>query len=169
MSPSNKQEWTLRNTRQHWSLFSTLLWLTLTPSGLLADAVQGPVAEPAGTVAPLGAGYLIQFTLGLIAVLSAVMILAWIMRRMNRWQMSAGGSLRLLGGLSLGARERILLVQVGDLQLLVGVAPGYIRKLHVLAQPLPATKNLSNEDQQGSFSSRLANVLQKGIAHQGPR
>ena len=56
------------------------------------------------------------------------MILAWIMRRMNRWQMSAGGSLRLLGGLSLGARERILLVQVGDTQLLVGVAPGYVRK-----------------------------------------
>jgi flagellar protein FliO/FliZ len=169
VSPSNKQEWTLRNTRQHRSIFSILHWLTLTPSGLLADAVQEPVAEPAGTVTPLGAGYLIQFTLGLIAVLTAVMILAWIMRRMNRWQMSAGGSLRLLGGLSLGARERILLVQVGDIQLLVGVAPGYIRKLHVLTQPLPATKNLLKENQRDSFYSRLANALQKGITHQGPR
>jgi flagellar protein FliO/FliZ len=159
----------MRNTRQQRFVFSTLRWLTLAPSGLLADAVQGPVTEPSGTVPPLGAGYLIQFTLGLVAVLTAVMILAWVMRRMNRWQMSAGGSLRLLGGLSLGARERILLVQVGDIQLLVGVAPGYIRKLHVLTQPLPATKNLSNVDQRDSFSSRLANALKKSIAHQGPR
>jgi len=167
MIPSNKQEWTLSITRQYLSVFSTLGWLTISPSGVLADAVQSQVTEPGGNVSP--AGYLIQFTLGLIAVLAAVMILAWIMRRMNRWQMSAGGSLRLLGGLSLGARERILLVQVGDIQLLLGVAPGYVRKLHVLTQPLPATENFSNRDKQDSFSRRLAKALQKGIGPQGPR
>ena len=140
-----------------------------TPSGVLAGDVPSPVTAAAGNAPALGAGYLIQFTLGLIAVLAAVMILAWIMRRMNRWQMSAGGSLRLLGGLSLGARERILLVQVGDIQLLVGVAPGYVRKIHVLTHPLPATDNLSNKDRQDSFSRRLAKALQKGIVPQGQR
>jgi flagellar protein FliO/FliZ len=56
----------------------------------------------------------------------------------------------------LGTRERAVLLQVGDQQLVVGVAPGRVQTLHVLDKPL------SMEDKQvttNSFSSRLQSAI----------
>lgn len=40
--------------------------------------------------------------------------------------------MRLMGGLSLGGREKLLVVEVGEIQLVLGVAPGRVQTLHVL-------------------------------------
>ena len=47
---------------------------------------------------------------------------------------SAGGTekMRIVGGLSLGMREKVILLQVGKKQLVLGVTPGRIDALHVL-------------------------------------
>src|SRR5699024_9270303 len=87
--------------------------------------------------ATLGAGYLLQLVIGLVVVLAGIAALAWLMRRVGRFQSAAGDRLRVLGGLSVGTRERVVLIQAGEEQLLVGVASGQVRMLHVLKQPLP--------------------------------
>jgi len=111
----------------------------------------------------LGADYLIQFSVGLIVVLIAVVALAWLMRRLNRFQSSVGDSLQTLGGISLGPRERIVLVKVGDTQLLLGVAPGRVQTLHVLEHPLLNTAEKTTRGDRGMFKKRLASAL-KGQA-----
>ena len=85
---------------------------------------------------PMSASYMAQLVLGLIIVLLCIVALAWLAKRFNRLQSTPDGSLQVLGGMSMGARERIVLVQVGTKQLLLGVAPGQINTLHVLDEPL---------------------------------
>ena len=107
---------------------------------------------------PLAAGNLAQLTLGLLVVLGAVLATAWLLRRYGGLQTSGNGALRILGGLSMGPRERVVLVQVGDTQLLLGVAPGRVQTLHKLDQPVDiAESNLA----QGKFADRLQAMMKK--------
>jgi len=102
-----------------------------------APAAAAEAARPAPPPEALPVGQWLQAALGLAAVLLLVFLLAWAWRRLTGHLTVAGGSLRVLGGLSLGARERLVLVQVGKRQLLLGVAPGRVQTVHVLEEPLP--------------------------------
>ena len=93
-------------------------------------------AQAAGPQAPLAGDHLLRITLGLVLVLLAIGVTAWLMRQFFRIQPGVHGQLRILSGVSMGPRERVVLLQVGETQLLVGVAPGRIQTLHVLASPL---------------------------------
>jgi flagellar protein FliO/FliZ len=132
-----------------------LMWVPMAVFGEAApQALSAQVAGGKG----VGAAYLLQFSLGLVVVLLAVVALAWLLRRLGRLQSSAGGGLRTLGGLSLGPRERAVLVQVGETQLLLGVAPGRVQTLHVLARPIVAAPQAGGS-QPGAFAKRLASAL----------
>ncbi len=116
-------------------------------------------ALPAKTVSePLGAGNLLQLTFGLLVVLAAIVGSAWLLRRYGRLQSGVDGALRIIGGLSMGPRERVVLVQVGKQQLLLGVAPGRIQTLHVLEEPVAAGVATPSS---GGFAERLAGALAK--------
>lgn len=77
-------------------------------------------------------GYLLQLVAGLLVVLLCIMVLAWLAKRFNHLQTASGGMLEIIGGLSMGARERIVLVRIGEQQVLLGVSPGRINALHVV-------------------------------------
>jgi flagellar protein FliO/FliZ len=49
--------------------------------------------------------------------------------------------MKVLGGISVGQRERLVLVQIGSKQLLVGVAPGSVNHVMVFDEPLDNTTN----------------------------
>jgi flagellar protein FliO/FliZ len=125
----------------------------LTPGLVFAAGEKTPPA-------PVGVGGLLQVVLALGFVLAVIAGLAYLLRRMGAVPQGASGALRVLGGISIGQRERIVLVQVGDTQLVVGVAPGEIRTLHVLDKPIlmpPAGGAAS-----GDFAQRLATALRRG-------
>ncbi|MBN4079192.1 flagellar biosynthetic protein FliO [Beggiatoa alba] len=102
------------------------------------------------------AGNLIQTTLGLLVVLVVIAAVAWGFKRFGHFQSGMQGKLKVIGGISLGSRERVVLLQVGNQQLVVGVAPGQIRTLHVLDEPLSVEVDKS---QGTSFSSRLQSAM----------
>ena len=106
---------------------------------LLAFAVfVGPVTAGTGGTATgqaiTGVEVVGQVSLSLMLVVAVLLVLAWAMRRLSRFQPQGAPSLRVLGGLRLGARERILLVEAGDRRLLVGVSPGGLRTLLVFEE-----------------------------------
>lgn len=106
---------------------------------LLALASNAYAADPLAALPAkefTGMGQLLQVTLGLFAVLAMILATAWIVRRTGAVRGIAGGQLRVLGALSMGQRERVVLIQVGETQLLVGIAPGQVRTLHVLDKPI---------------------------------
>lgn len=129
--------------------------------GLMQAADNAVTAKvPQLEIEPMATGNLVQMGLGLIAVLMLIVGLSWVVRRMGGVTGSASGSLRVLGGLSLGTRERVILVQVGDTQLLVGVAPGRVQTLHVLEHPIdPQDQSKSTK---GNFAASLSAALQRG-------
>ena len=110
---------------------------------------------------PVGAGDFLQMLFGLILVLGIIFGMAWFIRRMGSFQQASHGSLRILGGLSVGQRERIVLLQVGEQQLLIGLAPGQIRTLHVLEQNVAVNK--TGVERGSSFADRLHSALQGKI------
>ncbi|WP_202843865.1 flagellar biosynthetic protein FliO [Luteimonas saliphila] len=98
-------------------------------TGLPAAAPQSPAT--AGTLG--GAVFALVLVVGLILLLSKLA------RRMPGLGVAgANPALRIVGSLALGPRDRLVVVEVGDTQLLLGVGAGGTRTLHTLDQPLPA-------------------------------
>lgn len=99
---------------------------------------------------------LIEVTLNLGLVLAAIVLLAWIFKRVQGMDQPAAGQLRVTASLPLGPKERILVVQVGQQQLLVGASSAGINMLHVLDAPIQeAAQNQSPE----SFRDKLIKSL----------
>ena len=84
-----------------------------------------------------------QVFLGLLLVLALMFALAWLAKRMRLVPGAIGstGVIRTLAVLSLGNREKILLVQVGEEQLLLGVTSQQITLLHELKTPIDPNKS----------------------------
>lgn len=124
-------------------------------------AATGNAAPAIGQAGePLAAANMLQLTLTLLLVLALFFALAWLLRRFRPGQITAGGQMKVIAGLSVGARERILLVEVGETQLLIGVSPGRVQTLHVLDQPLDAGVAASSDGQ--GFAQRLQTALRQG-------
>lgn len=110
---------------------------------------------------PIGVGNYLQMFFGLLVVVALVFGMAWFMRRMGNMNGVAAGNLKVLGGVSVGQRERIVLVQAGKTQLLVGVAPGEIRTLHVMDEPIESQENSNQKNSK--ISSGFAEKLHAAI------
>src|SRR5690349_10366500 len=95
-------------------------------------------APQTSTSAPVSsAGGLAQVTLSLVLVLAAVFAAAWVARRMRMIGRPHGGALKVLAEVAVGTKERVVLVQVHEQQVLVGVATGNVNVLHVLPAGTP--------------------------------
>jgi len=123
-----------------------------------AETAAKPVVNFAAS-SDAGAGYLAQLVVGLMIVVAGILALAWFLRRMNLVNSGAGGALRVLGGVSVGQRERIVLLQVGDKQMLVGVAPGSVRMLHELDEPIELGARSPARAPESGFAQQLSAVL----------
>ncbi len=157
-----------RQTARASQALESFTWLSaLTPLVALAAPASLAAAEhaPAGLGAAqpvLGAGTALQLLLGLVLVLAAIVTVAWLARRALQLRPGMHGQLRVLGGLPVGGRERVVLVQVGATQIVLGVAPGRVQMLHVLEQPLgePA-------EAVATSSPAFAGVLRRFTAGRG--
>ncbi|MBT6579061.1 MAG: flagellar biosynthetic protein FliO [Cellvibrionales bacterium] len=90
-----------------------------------ADAV---IDKP--SVAPVFSGTsVIQVILSLAFVIVLIYAVAWYVRRLQLTTSGTGQSMRVVSALSVGTREKVVLVQVGEEQLLLGVAPGRVNVL----------------------------------------
>lgn len=96
----------------------------------------------------------------LLLVVAVIFMLAWVMRRMGGVTPRSNAMMKIVGALSMGARERVVLIQVGEEQVLLGVAPGRIQTLHVLDKPLQMSDSVDMSS--ASFSDRLKSVINKG-------
>jgi flagellar protein FliO/FliZ len=137
--------------------------------GFIAAALMLPfsvlAAEPVATaaVAPASgsgvAGQLAQLVLGLLVVLGLIFFLAWMLRRVQQAGPAGKGQvIDIVGSRALGPRDRLVLVQVGNEQILLGLSPGSITALHVLKEPVqvPTTEQATPE-----FAQRLMELLGK--------
>lgn len=106
---------------------------------------------------PLSWGAMLQLGIGLVLVVGLILLLAWLVRQVNG--VPAGGrGMKVLAALPLGQRERAVLVQVGERQMLLGVAPGRVSLLVEFEEPV-----LDSAEVRGAaFAERLQQVLSRG-------
>jgi len=120
-------------------------------------------ARPAFTPpAAVSTGSVLQVIFSLVLVLAAVVLVAWILKRINLPQQGAGSVLKVISGVAVGQRERIVLVEVNDTWLVVGVAPGQVRTLHSMPKsdlPFPQSEPVSGID--GKFQIWLKQIMEK--------
>jgi flagellar protein FliO/FliZ len=103
-----------------------------------------------------------EVTLALVVVLGAVFAFAWLVRRMRGFGSRVGNAIDVLADVPLGQKERAVLLKVGATQILVGVAPGRVNTLHVLAEPLDLSKPVgATDDSRASFRAILMRSLGK--------
>jgi flagellar protein FliO/FliZ len=110
----------------------------------MVQAADKPFAAPQVKHAPASAaGGLAQVTFSLLLVLAAIFAAAWFVKRLRGAGQRGGNVLHVVADLSLGPKERAVLIQVGQQQVLVGVAPGQVTTLHVLAEPVASNVSVA--------------------------
>lgn len=136
-----------------------------TPAPTAAQVLHKPAAKATATVAqPAKAHTFAQPADGpgiggavfaLILVVSLILGLGWLARRMpGVGRASSNGALRVVGSLSLGPRDRVVVVEVGHTQLLLGVGQNGMTTLHTLERPLPVA-----QPSQGNPATPFAQLL----------
>src|SRR5476651_706795 len=133
------------------------LFLALPLSALAAEPLAQAAAAAPVVSSGIG-GQLTQLVLGLLLVVGLIFVLAWLMRRVQRIGPGNGQVIEMIGSRALGPRDRLMLVQVGNEQILLGVTPGRITPLHVLKEPVQVTKT---EQATPEFARRLLELMGK--------
>lgn len=129
---------------------------------VLATAVEGTHPSYTPPPAAVSSSSIVQIIFSLLLVLAVIVLVAWLLKRMNSAQLGSGNLLKVLGSVAIGQRERIVLVEVKDTWLIVGVGPGQIRTLHTL--PKQEFQNSENSDSshlppENKFAQLLSSVL----------
>lgn len=102
----------------------------------------------------------LQAVAGLAVVLGAIAASAWLMKRLVRVHASHGSPMSLRGTLSVGPRERVMLVEVADTWIVLGVAPGRVSALHALPRgALAPVAETPAATAQAPFAALLKRVM----------
>jgi flagellar protein FliO/FliZ len=90
----------------------------------------------AEAVAPSAGISMFKVLLGLAVVLGLLVGFAWLMKKMGVNQLHANAVARVVGGVSVGHRERVVVVEVANRWLVVGVSASQVTHLANL-DPVP--------------------------------
>nr|WP_217344272.1 flagellar biosynthetic protein FliO [Noviherbaspirillum sp. L7-7A]MBV0878408.1 flagellar biosynthetic protein FliO [Noviherbaspirillum sp. L7-7A] len=143
------------------------------PAPVASPAPAAAAAPPTGaqapaaatvTSAPSSAGSLLQVIFGLIVVLGLLAGALWVLKRVGGGRLAGGSVVKIVGGVSVGNRERVMVVEVADQWIVIGVAPGQVSKLADMPR---------QEQQQGgaaltgapNFSAWLKQTIEKRNAN----
>jgi flagellar protein FliO/FliZ len=131
-------------------------------AGVMA-ACMALTANAAETVPPTSSGSLLQVLVGLVVVLGLMAAAAWTLKRFGAAKSAGGTTVRIVGGVSVGNRERVLVVEVADQWIVVGVAPGRVNALATMArgEAMPAGTADAETNPAKNFSAWLKQTIEK--------
>jgi flagellar protein FliO/FliZ len=133
------------------------------PLVLLIPAIAR--AEAAASSQDLG-GSVVQMLLGLAAVIALLFASLWVLKRLSAPRGEAAGLLRVIAGTAVGARERVVVVEVGGTWLVLGVSPG---RVNALAEIPRGTLSVPPTSTQAAQASNFASWLRRMVdRHHAP-
>ncbi|PCH85514.1 MAG: flagellar biosynthetic protein FliO [Piscirickettsiaceae bacterium] len=125
----------------------------------LADvSADEKMAIGSNSVEPFSTANLSEWTVGLVAVLIIIGVVAWFVKRFGGFGVNQAGHLAVVSGISVGHREKVLLLRAGAKHVLIGVAPGRVQTLHTFAE---GEIDESRDQSTGLFQQSLRDALTK--------
>lgn len=108
------------------------------------------------TTPAVSGGDILNLGVSILIVLAAILILGWLY---SRSRLVGGGSelINVVATRALGPKERLLIVEVADQQLLVGMTATAVQTLHVFDKPVCVAEK---DTRQAGFAGRLRAALQ---------
>jgi flagellar protein FliO/FliZ len=106
---------------------------------------------------PLSVSSLAQLTLSLVAIVALIFAISWVLKRLKLAGPRGRGQISVVDELTVGPRERIMLIRVGDSQVLVGVSAGGVVGLAPLATPIV----LNASAPPPAFADRLREFMKR--------
>ena len=127
---------------------------------LLLLPLHALAAEPP---APgVSSGSYLQAALALALIVGLLIGAAWLARKISGGKVFGQGGMKVIGGVALGPRERLVLVEVGDTWLVIGLVPGQIRTLHQLPKGTePKLAEATNGTADAPFTQWLKSVSER--------
>lgn len=102
-------------------------------------------------------GSIFQLLFGLLVVVVLLFASLWLLKRLSAPRGEAAGAMRVVAGTAVGARERVVILEVGSTWLVLGVAPGRVTPLAEMPRgTLPAETSQAKD-----FAGRLRHVLDR--------
>ncbi|MCG8325457.1 MAG: flagellar biosynthetic protein FliO [Thiotrichales bacterium] len=143
-----------RNCNDRQCVFGSGTWRRL--AAVIPISIAGPAfAANAETqlAEPISSAGLGQVILGLLLVLAVIFVITWVLKRVPGFQTMGQGTMRIIDSMHVSPRERLLLVEIADQQLLLGVTNQSINTLHVLPEPVSRLPN------QSEMTNRLVRLF----------
>lgn len=140
----------------------------ISPWGLLCLVVQTSViaADEAAVVTPTGSVF--KMILGLFIVLVVIALISWLAKRMLPNATGQNSAIKIIGGVSVGSRERVVVLEVADRWLVVGVAQGQVNAIanlevgsNQLVASMPSENVNKQTNEEGYRHAGYANPIVK--------
>ena len=127
-----------------------------------ASTNQTGSIDALGSDALMGMATLGKTAAALALVIAIILLCTALLKRVQQKRFDSGARLKVVGSTAVGARERIVVVELEDTWLVVGVGGGRITKLHERAAPLD--RPTPEVSVSAGFSKRLTKALSKRSA-----
>lgn len=108
-----------------------------------------------------GDGVLSEVMLVLVGIIVLIGGLGWVVRRFGNTFIPGATVMKVVGGISLGPKERIVLIEVGEEQMLVSVSPNQVRLLRVLDTRVQIPVSMEHSSASNNFTEIIKKVLQR--------
>lgn len=111
-----------------------LKYRNYTPLPILAlSTFQAIAAPPPPDTPSISASAILQTGLALLLILGLFFLVAYLLKKLNpAHNLGHPGLLRVVGGLMISNRERIVLIEIGETWLIVGIGAGQMQTLHTM-------------------------------------
>jgi flagellar protein FliO/FliZ len=120
------------------------------------DAMSGMYGN--ASTSGSGVGHMVQVLGALIFVIMLMLGLAWFLKNHGPRSLMGRVPVKVVGGVSLGGRERILVIEVADSWLVIGSTPSQITPIATLPrQPMPEDEPVPGKQ----FSIWLKQIMEK--------
>lgn len=123
-------------------------------------AYGGEAEGPRQSTGIISYANVMQWLFGLILVLALFGVFVWLLRKSGTLAIESKSELAVLSAVSLGIREKLVLVKVGEKQLLLGITPGRVEKLLELEGDSRLFQNQAESGNSGLFAKKLQQILQ---------
>lgn len=131
---------------------SLLFLFTFSAELLAADRVI------TNNISPVNSEKVLTIIGGLLFIIALILVAGWLSRKYMGVAGIGKGVIRIVSGLSLGGKDRIVVVEVGGEQVLLGISPGRISKLHTLSERIEVSNDVIKKP---SFIEKLNNEISK--------